>query len=707
MPMENEHAVILDGSVSMSDSLIQPTVSRSTPVQVSDSITSRPTSISPAGRPNSSELLGRSADYILTIDNTNHRIPSSSLPNSDLSPPSNHFDSSEGWIRSEEGNGNGVIALRTNLNKSTQNLPIDNFDHINNSGIELFPAGVMANPATDSFAESDGPSKPKYGRLESAQPSRENTDSRQLIAEFAKGHKSMATVARYDVKNRWLVSFSWAIFIEMFIIHAFGPFAVPYCVYRYSWNFVTNTALLDFKLPRGVGTYFWLMWVSMNFLYWLLPTPHIPFSEVFIASCIFLARNCIIAAKYGYGSPGFLSDMSKRVFTREELASFLIVSGWHAPTVNTIRTELDYALKRTHVDLKHMYFHFLGDDREEQIAIAKKLHASFDETMVCTNRCPAWEDVWLQKIEQGELPGRILIMSLLQEAVSSHAVKPYTKIAILLGGIHSFIPTIMRACGDEPKALFGDSPQEALIIVFAILVSWFNTMANIMFVLVGVIDYDRRVYLMHQCSAMVTATYKIWQTGKSQLMPLLNFEKSVNIANWLDMRLVMKDWGLNYFMRIQSYASLWLFFILIFFAYLVSQIITRTSEMTSIVLISYDLAVVMVSLIIMIQSAKTLNRQHMEHRRILLHKLSQLQKQISRAVTVSPLGLPLDQSKEKLSELIAAKDMLMVAIEVMAHEDEVAPVQILGFDANDNFLRGLLGVAGSAVFAALKVILGF
>ena len=58
-----------------------------------------------------------------------------------------------------------------------------------------------------------------------------------------------------------------------------------------------------------------------------------------------------------------------------------------------------------------------------------------------------------------------------------------------------------------------------------------------------VIDYDRRIFLMHQCSATITPTYKIYQTGNSTLLPVLNFDKSVNVANWLDMRLVLKDWG--------------------------------------------------------------------------------------------------------------------------------------------------------------------
>lgn len=396
--------------------------------------------------------------------------------------------------------------------------------------------------------------------------------------------------------------------------------------------------------------------------------------------------------------------MTKRLFTGEEQVRFLIVSGWFRPSPATIRSELEYAVKRTKVDLRHMEFDFDGDDAEERIQVAQRLHASFDESMAKENRCDLWQDEWPQKISQGIVPGPLLVNGLLAESVASNGTQPFLKVAVAVGVIHGLIPSIIRLTR-EPDTVFGRSGVEVAIIIMSFSVSFFNVFANLAFVLTGTVDFHRRVYLMHQCSAMVAATYKMHQSGKSQLLPLVNFDSAKNVANWLDLRLLLKDFGQQYSYRIQAYASLWVFFVVLFLAYLFSQLVLKTAELTSIVLVVWDLVVVLASLVLMILAAKTLNTVHLEHRRILLHKLSLLQRQISKAVSVSPTGLALDLSPGRLAQLQSTKSMVDVALQVLDHEDAIAPVKILGFDANENFLRVILGVSGSAGIAAVKLIL--
>jgi hypothetical protein len=368
-----------------------------------------------------------------------------------------------------------------------------------------------------------------------------------------------------------------------------------------------------------------------------------------------------------------LAELIKRQFTAEEQARFLITWGWYYPNATTLKYELEYAVKRTKIDLRHMEFVFEGDDDSERIQIARRLHASFDESMKLENRCDQFDPSWPLKLEQGIVPGHLLVNGLLSECVQSinSGAPPYMKYALAVGVMHGLIPSIIRLASD-PSATFGRSAPEVCIIVMCFCVSFFNVFANLAFVLTGKVDFDRRVYLMHQCSAMLSVQYKIHQSGKSQLLPLLNVDAAKNIASWLDLRLLLKDFGQQYSHRIQAYASLWLFFVILFLAYLFSQLVIQRSELTSIVLVVFDLVVLMASLVMMILSAKTLNTVHLEHRRILLHQLNLLQRQISHAVSLSPTGLELDLSPPRIKQLRETKEMIEVALQVLDHEDAVS-----------------------------------
>jgi len=146
--------------------------------------------------------------------------------------------------------------------------------------------GLSLRRAVDvSLCSSPDDPKPHYGRLSSIIPRHENSDSGTgVLAEFAKGHKSLSMLAAHDVKNRHLVSFSYRMFVEVFIIHAFGPLAVPYVWFRYGWNCCVNMQLSSIMPPFAIGNYFWAMWVAAIVLYSVCDTPNITLSEVFMAA---------------------------------------------------------------------------------------------------------------------------------------------------------------------------------------------------------------------------------------------------------------------------------------------------------------------------------------------------------------------------------------------------------------------------------------
>jgi hypothetical protein len=93
--------------------------------------------------------------------------------------------------------------------------------------------------------------------------------------------------------------------------------------------------------------------------------------------------------------------------------------------------------------------------------------------------------------------------------------------------------------------------------------------------------------------------------------PLLNFHCANNVCLWLDARRVLKDYGKQYFYRVQLYSSFWVLSMLGLLAYLAYQFIfERVADSTGLTLIAYDLIVLLGVLVAMLRAAIRLNEQH-------------------------------------------------------------------------------------------------
>lgn len=492
---------------------------------------------------------------------------------------------------------------------------------------------------------------------------------------------------RFDPTNRWLVEFHPWVALEMFIVHGFGPLAIPYIYWKYGWTAVVNLRLHMFWGGTGPTNWTWVFFVTNIALYNLMETKHIATSEVFLATALFLARNCIIACKYGYFSPAELVERNVRILTSEELNRTLMVP-WILISPEKQLEEIDLAEQRSRLNLDEIQLTFqLGCETDEEaygdmgqrkptrfnLADTKDTSSSSLNTSVVTDKTNpksnsgagpssanvqlslmggsisggGTEDVdptvvsngllkafetdlkenpeLLPYVQQNRIPGRLFVQHMIDEANQVQTRPKWLLLGFLLGLIHALIPVIVRGAQGAPP--FGNSPQEIIIVIGCIYVSWPNFAANLLFVLVGVVDYRRRVYLMQSLSALYMSSFKVYQEGSSQFLPLLCLKNPKNVAHFLDIRSIFKEFGLQFFVRIQMYSSLWVFFLFLFVAFLFYQILwQRTAELISIVFSIYDLAIVIIAFFLMLIAAKNLNSQHQEHRRVLLKRLHLLER---------------------------------------------------------------------------------
>lgn len=304
-----------------------------------------------------------------------------------------------------------------------------------------------------------------------------------------------------------------------------------------------------------------------------------------------------------------------------------------------------------------------------------------------------------------------------------------------------------RACSAVPRTVLWAHSRFCVLRTAA---------QGVMFVLVGFLDYKRRIFMMHRCSALLIDPYLIpgLQTSvKQHPLPLLNFSKANNVGLWLELRQVFKDFGLQWFQRVQAYSSVWVFWVserrsagssscsrknraaacthsflsLSLCVCFLSQVMVmvlvlfyqllfeRSAQPTGVSMISFDMVVLLCCLIAMLTAAKELNEQHVEHRKILLKKLAEMQRHVSlltapggKASATSSGALVSDGSisvsSRYLQTVTAAKKMTRVAIQVIRTDDELSPVKILGFDANANLVRALVTAGGSGLIAAAKLL---
>jgi len=240
------------------------------------------------------------------------------------------------------------------------------------------------------------------------------------------------------------------------------------------------------------------------------------------------------------------------------------------------------------------------------------------------------------------------------------------------------------------------------MLLCAFIISFPNFSAGMLFILVGALDYHRRIFLMHRLSGLLVDPFLIpgWTPSTSQTvpLPLLNCSKANNVALWLEMRAVFKDFGLQFFHRVQAYATFWSLSVAAMLAFLFWNIYSARVDFTGVMLVSFDLLVLLAALLYMMAAAITLNHLHEQHRKILLGKLCDMQRHLSLLTGSDPAAVAYARAVEQ------ARRMVSVAIQVVVDHDTHTPVKFMGFTADTNLLRALVTAGGSGVAAAGKLI---
>ncbi|KAI8847761.1 hypothetical protein BC829DRAFT_395484 [Chytridium lagenaria] len=187
-------------------------------------------------------------------------------------------------------------------------------------------------------------------------------------------------------------------------------------------------------------------------------------------------------------------------------------------------------------------------------------------------------------------------------------------------------------------------------------------------------------------------------------------DRPQNVIAWWYLRACLQDWGLTYFRRISLYAGFFLVyvFILIAVAFVQMYFVERALETSVILYVTLHGAVLCGLLSIMIFFGERYNQNRRRAGLCLSQKKVELESEYSditrrlRILSHHPQKLSMETMETRRAQLYDAVRSIETVMQTVQNDNGMNCIKILGFEAGDQLLQGVLTVAGFGVTAVLR-----
>jgi len=259
--------------------------------------------------------------------------------------------------------------------------------------------------------------------------------------------------------------------------------------------------------------------------------------------------------------------------------------------------------------------------------------------------------------------------------------------------LQCIIPGIVRETQGE--FFFGDGVRDYILYALLLSVITFNLGGNCMFCVVAIRDYQRRLFCMHGFSDLLMDR----DAGFSQetdMLPTIDYTDPQNMRVWWMVRIVAKNFGYQFFCRIQSFLSFFLLTLFAMMAYLLGRAIEGEADIIALVLILIDVVLVTVVFVFLAYLANEVNRQAEQHRSILVRQ---------RAFLMLDACLqPNESCQKRAGQYRSTVEITGPMIEALDLDNREEPIKFLGFGVNENFIRALGTVGAAAVSLGIRYV---
>ena len=505
------------------------------------------------------------------------------------------------------------------------------------------------------------------------------------------------------------VSFSWSAFWKSFIYEnlppvIFSPLAAIFLEGSLSraWHVSQNRQLIAISRKHHSFTTIRNNWLVIYPASWLMNIGLFLalFSEkqlifnidpfhMILAYLLLFFRRLIIATKYGYFRPEDLERLCLPApdWDDNKTVRRLIAQGWMRPWEfpGLIEDELTIAMDENDACLQGIP---LEPDKETREKLIKESNSELFPSSTSSTK-------------ENELPAGFILYNIINSVYRFPAL-PYmqqlTYLCMLLLPAAAFLSKYIYGI-----ALFGITAQEKIISV-ATLLGFFNGFQLMMFGMVCAADYQRRYETSKKLGELVSypglklsSIFKSFYKNKKEDRVFIDLQKRVNVFAWMNMRNVLRSFGETYYLRIQGYTSILIFYSLLCVGILNLIVWTGMKHHISTVVV-IGVVIIAVSAICLFAIGKAIQLQSLsaQHRDFIRNELFIIEEEIWELKLSG-------KSDERITDLSSAKALLQQVDESINYKELIyKPTTIFGYAANNGVMGSVLGLVLTGVLFAIQ-----
>jgi hypothetical protein len=505
------------------------------------------------------------------------------------------------------------------------------------------------------------------------------------------------------------VSFSWSAFWKSFIYEnlppvIFSPIAAIFLEGSLSraWHVSQNRQLIAISRKHHSFTTIRNNWLIIYPASWLMniglflalfSNKQLIFNidpfHMILAYLLLFFRRLIIATKYGYFRPEDLERLCLPApdWDDNKTVRRLIAQGWMRPWEfpGLIEDELTIAMDENDACLQGIP---LEPDKETREKLIKESNSELFPSSTSSTK-------------ENELPAGFILYNIINSVYRLPAL-PYmqqlTYLCMLLLPTAAFLSKYIYG-----MALFGITAQEKIISV-ATLLGFFNGFQLMMFGMVCAADYQRRYETSKKLGELVSypglkisSIFKSFYKNRKEDRVFIDLQKRVNVFAWMNMRNVLRSFGETYYLRIQGYTSILIFYSLLCVGILNLIVWTGMKHHISTVVV-IGVVIIAVSVICLFAIGKAIQLQSLsaQHRDFIRNELFIIEEEIWELKLSA-------KSEERITDLSSAKALLQQVDESINYKELIyKPTTIFGYAANNGVMGSVLGLVLTGVLFAIQ-----
>jgi hypothetical protein len=506
------------------------------------------------------------------------------------------------------------------------------------------------------------------------------------------------------------VTFSWNAFWKTFIYENLPPvFVSPLAALALesspnrAWHVIQNRGLCATSTKHHSLAFIIGSWLITYPASWLLTaalllalfsdsalTQNIDTFQIILAYLLLFVRRLIISVKYAYFREEDLERMCLPApdWDDQKTQRRLIGPGWSKPTDNPglIEDELTCAMDENDICLQGIPMD-LSDTNVRDLL-------NEESSPLFPNKTSASKD--------SEVASGSFLFSIIMSVYKKDFVKKYRLILYPSMLLIPATPFVVRYF--YGASLFGVSGLEQMISVASIL-GFFLGFQLLFFGLVCSIDFERRYETAKKIGDLVkypglkfSELFSSDENDNADKEPIyLDLQKRVNVFAWMNMRKVLRSFGEAFYLRIEGYTSILIFYSL-FCVGLLNLIIwteMRHHISTIFVIVAIIAIISGISLLAMYMAIR-LQSLSAEHRDFVRNELFIIEEEIWELKLANA-------SPDRVTDLESAKALLQQVDESINYKELIyKPTTIVGIAANNGVIGSILGLIITGCLLAVQ-----